>query len=83
MLIDYIQVAMKHSEFEKMEDGRWFGTIPQCAGLWADGDTREHCREELQSTLEDWILIKVRFGDAMPVIDGMDINPQPIYAEAN
>ena len=83
MLINYIQTAMRHAEFEQMENGRWFGTIPPFRGLWADGDTPEQCREELQSVLEDWILIKVRHGDTMPVIDGVDINPQPLYAEAD
>lgn len=83
MLIDYIQAAMRHAEFEKMENGKYFGTIASCRGLWADGDTVDQCREELRSVLEDWILVKVRFGDTMPVIDGVDINPQPVYAEAD
>ena len=83
MLIAYIQKAMLHAEFEQMEDGRFFGTIPACQGLWADGDTVEQCRAELQSALEDWILLKVGLGDTMPVIDGVDINAQPVYAEAD
>jgi predicted RNase H-like HicB family nuclease len=81
MLIRYIQAAMQHAKFEQMEDARYFATIPQCPGLWADGDTLESCRLELQSVLEDWILIKVRMGDSMPVIDTIDINPQPVEAD--
>ncbi|MBI2929540.1 MAG: type II toxin-antitoxin system HicB family antitoxin [Verrucomicrobia bacterium] len=83
MLISYIQAAMRHAEFEQMEDGRWFGTIPVCPGLWADGDTTDQCREELQSALDDWIFVKVRHGDTIPLIDGVDINPKPVYAEAD
>jgi len=83
MLIEYIQAAMQHAEFEQMEDGRFFGTIPLCPGLWADGDTVEATRETLREVLEDWILVKTRFGDEMPVIDGIDINPQPVDAEAD
>jgi len=83
MLMRYIQAAMEHAEFELMENGRYFGTIPPCRGLWAEGATLETCRQELQSTLEDWILIKVRHGDTLPVVDGVDINLQPEYAEAN
>jgi predicted RNase H-like HicB family nuclease len=83
MLMSYIEGAMRHADFERMEDGRWFGSIPLCPGLWADGDTRELCRSQLESALEDWILIKVRHGDTMPVIDGLDINPKPLYAEAD
>jgi len=83
MLLDYIQAALRHVELERMEDGRYFGTIPQCPGLWADGDSEEQCRINLRSVLEDWILLKVREGDKMPVINGIDINPQPVHAEAD
>ena len=83
MLIQYIQAAMRHAELEQTEDGRWFAKIPLCPGLWACGDSRQKSYQELESTLEDWILIKVRQGDTMPVIDGVDINPQPLYAEAD
>ena len=83
MLIEYIQAAMTHAEFEQMEDGRYFGTIPPCQGVWADGDTVDATRETLREVLEDWILVKARFGDEMPVIDGLDINPQPVHAETD
>ena len=74
---------MHRAHYELMESGRFFGSIPQCTGLWAEGETLEACREELQSTLEDWIMIKLRHGDRFEVIDGVDINPQPEYAEAD
>ena len=83
MLIEYIQAAMQHAEFEKMENGRCFGTIPPCQGVWADGEAVEDTRETLREVLEDWILVKARFGDEMPIIDGVDINPQPVHAEAD
>jgi hypothetical protein len=37
----------------------------------------------LASTLEDWLMIKLRFGDELPVVGGIDLNPQPAYAEAD
>jgi predicted RNase H-like HicB family nuclease len=83
MLLEYIQAAMREAHYEMMEDGRFFATIPSCQGLWADGDTLEAAREALQEVLEDWILIRTRHGDALPVIAGLDLNPQPAYAEAD
>ncbi len=82
MLTQYIQQAMRHAKYELMENGRFFARIPECPGLWAEGPTLEECREELQSTLEDWLMIKLRHGDRFQVIDGVDINLQPDYAEA-
>ena len=83
MITQYIHAAMALAEFELMENGRYFATIPVCEGLWAEGADPESARAELASTLEDWILVKVRFGDTMPVISGIDINPQPAYAETD
>jgi predicted RNase H-like HicB family nuclease len=83
MLTDYIRRAMRHARYELMENGRFFGYIPECPGTWGDGATLEECRDELQSVLEDWLMVGIRFGDALPVIDGIDLNPEPAYAEAN
>lgn len=74
---------MRQAKYELMENGRFFARIPDCPGLWAEAPTLEECREELQSTLEDWIMIKLRHGDQFDVIDGVDINPQPDYVEAD
>lgn len=83
MLTTYIQRAMAKAHYELMENGRFFGSIPECPGAWAHGTTLEQCREELQEVLEDWLLLKLRLGDQMPVLDGCDLNPQPEYAEAD
>lgn len=82
MIAEYIKSALRQAQYEKMESGRWFASIPVCPGCWAEGADIESSREELESVLEDWILIKIRHGDQMPVIDGHDLNPMPAYAEA-
>ena len=83
MLTIYIQQALRNAKYQLMEDGRIFGEIPVCPGTWAEGASLEQCREELQSVLEDWILVKARHGDRFPIIDGVDINPKPEYAETD
>ena len=72
MLTDYIYAAMRQAHYELMETGRFFGAIPPCQGCWGDGATLEACREELQGALECWILVGLRHGDTLPVIDGID-----------
>lgn len=84
MLTDYIREAMRLAHYELMENGRFFATVPSLRGLWAEGASLELSREELQSTLEDWITIKLRHNDDdFPSLNGIDLNPQPAYAEAD
>ena len=74
MLTDYIQAAMREAHYELMENGRFFGSIPSCKGAWADGVTLEETRTELQSVLEDWILVGFKLDHKLPVIAGININ---------
>ena len=72
MLLEYIQAAMAKAKYEILEDdGTYYSRIPGFKGVWANADTLEGCREELQSVLEDWILMAIRFGDRLPVVNGL------------
>jgi predicted RNase H-like HicB family nuclease len=68
MLTEYIEQAMRKAHYELMENGHFFATIPKCKGLWAEGQSLESCREELRSTLEDWLLLALQLGHLLPVI---------------
>ena len=73
----YIESALVHAEDEKLEDGTYSGRIPLCKGVIAFGKTLKECDKELQSTLEDWILVGLKLGHNIPVIDGYDLNKEP------
>jgi len=45
----------------------------------AFGATLSECKDELRSTLEDWILVGLKLGHPLPVIDGIDLNKEPTY----
>lgn len=79
MLVEYIQAAMDRARYEILpDDGSYYGRIPGFKGLWANARTLEDCRRELQSTLEDWILLGIRFGDRLPVVNGIKVKvPKP------
>lgn len=86
MLTAYIHAAMRHAHYEIIEDPKPFhGSIPECQSVWAAGETLEACREELQSVLEDWIVLGLRLGHPIPVIDGIAVAPEklePIHMRA-
>jgi predicted RNase H-like HicB family nuclease len=74
MLTKYIDKAMSKADYDKLEDGSYCGKIPQCPGTVAFGKTLYECENELKSALEGWLIVKIRHGDPLPVIDGVDLN---------
>ena len=77
-LTDYIQQAMAQAVYEDFDDGAVCGTIPSCWGVIAFGDTLPECQEELQSVLEDWMLVGMKLGHKLPVVSGIDLNLENI-----
>jgi predicted RNase H-like HicB family nuclease len=79
ILSDYIERAMSQAEYDKLEDGSFAGRIAPCKGVLAFGATLKECEDELRSTLEDWILVGLKLGHPLPVVDGIDLNKEPEY----
>ena len=79
ILTGYIDMALARAEYDKLEDGTFSGRIPGCKGVIAFGKTLRECETELQPTLEDWIFVGLKLGHPLPVIDGFDLNKEPVY----
>lgn len=75
MLTEYIRSALRQAEYSILEDGTFYGSIPGLKGVWANADTLSQCQEELQDTLEGWIVLGLHYQHHIPPIDGIDINP--------
>jgi len=78
VLTDYVDAGMRRVSVKPLEDGSFAGRIPGCLGLLAFADTPESCIDELRSTFEDWILVGLKFGDPLPILDGIDLNEVPV-----
>jgi predicted RNase H-like HicB family nuclease len=74
MLISYIDKAMSKAVYDKLEDGSFSGKIPKCPGVIAFGATLYQCEQDLKSSLEGWLIVKIRYGDKLPVIDSINLN---------
>ena len=74
MLSSYIQSAMYKAKYEILNDGSFYGEIPEFGGVYANTVTLESCREELKEVLEEWILLRVSRHLKLPIIDGIDLN---------
>lgn len=69
ILSDYLEQAISSAVYDKLEDGTFAGRIPICQGVITFGSTLRECENELRSTLEDWILLGLKLGHPLPVID--------------
>ena len=79
ILTEYVEQAMAHAVYDKLEDGTFSGRIPPCKGVVAFGTTLRECEEALRSTLEDWILVGLKLRHPLPVIASIDLNKVPSY----
>lgn len=64
-----IAEAMVLAEYEKLDDGSYGGRIPVCPGFIAFAPILAQCQQELQSVLEDWIVLGLKMGHSLPVIN--------------
>ena len=75
MLTKYIDAAMRRAVYEILpDDGSFYGEIPELRGVYANEDTLEKCRDELQSGLEGWIILGLELGHTIPELDGINLN---------
>ena len=74
MLTNYIRAAMHQARYEiLLDDGTFYGEIPGFNGVYANADTLEACREELEEVLEEWILFRVSRQLPLPVVEGIEL----------
>ena len=73
MLTEYIQAAMRCARYEILEDNEFYGEIPGFQGVFASAETLEDCREQLREVLEGWIVLGLRLGHLMPVVDDISL----------
>ena len=66
ILSHFVKKAMAKARYKLFPDSTYFGSIPGLRGVWANEDSLEDCRDELQAVLEDWLLIKLRNRGLIP-----------------
>ncbi len=74
MISDYIQAAMHRAQYELLEDDTFYAEIPGLDGVFANAETLEACRAQLQEVLEGWIILGLRLGHELPTLDGIKLD---------
>ncbi|MGB5933259.1 MAG: type II toxin-antitoxin system HicB family antitoxin [Anaerolineae bacterium] len=74
MLTEYIRAAMKKARYEILpDDNTFYGEIPGFDGVYANADTLEACRDELEEVFEEWIFFRISRNLSLPVVDGIEL----------
>ena len=74
MIREYIAKAMEKARYEILEeDGSYYGEIAECPGVYANAESLEACRKELEETLEEWLLLRIHKNLEIPSIDDRSI----------
>lgn len=74
MLREYVSAAMRRAHYEILEeDGTYYGEIPDVEGVYANAESLEACRDELEEVLEEWVLFRISRNLSVPVVDGIDL----------
>ena len=79
ILAGYIDCALSHAKYDKLEDGTFSGRILGSKGVITFGKSLRECENDLQSTLEDWIFVGLKLGHQLPVIDEFDLNKEATH----
>lgn len=81
-LSQYVEAALKQAEYERDEDGIVIAQVPGASGFFAQGDTFEEARENLQGVIEGNVLLALHLGLSIPNIAGVTIEERDAEAIA-
>lgn len=75
MLTYYIDNLIAQAKYEILEDDNsYYGEIPGIQGVWANKKTLIKCQQTLREVLEEWLLIKLRRNEKLPIIKKINLN---------
>ncbi|MEK7126077.1 MAG: type II toxin-antitoxin system HicB family antitoxin [Patescibacteria group bacterium] len=61
MIQNFIDTFLSQASYEMIDGGkRFYAEIKPLRGVWATGHTLEECRTNLLSSLEGWLIFRLR-----------------------
>lgn len=67
-LSKYVDGALKRAEYEKDEDGIVIAKVPGASGFFAQGNTFEDARADLQEVTEGNVILALQLGLEIPLV---------------
>lgn len=61
MIQDFITTNMNSASYELIDGGkRFYAEVKNLRGVWAVGKTLEECRHNLMTTIESWLILRLK-----------------------
>ena len=76
----HIEAALKLAQYERDEYDMTVATVPGALGFFAQGETYEEARSNLEEVIEGNILLALQLGWEIPSIPGVEIQEQDVKA---
>lgn len=80
LLSRYVEEALKLAEYERDENGVVIAKVPGASGFFAQGDTFEEARENLQDVIEGNVLLALQLGFDIPALEGVSVEERDVEA---
>jgi predicted RNase H-like HicB family nuclease len=69
---EFVNTTMTLAQYERDEEsGVWCAFVDELPICWSQGDTVEDARRVLHEVVEEWLVLSLEQGDAIPVIKGL------------
>jgi len=66
MISRYVQEALHRAAYSVVDGNTYCATVPGLPGVIATGRSLEACRDQLAEVVEEWLLVRVARGLAIP-----------------
>ena len=76
MIREYVDHALRRAHYDKIEDGTFCAEVAELQGVLATGGTLEECRDQLAEVVEEWVLVRVARGLAVPPLGDIEVKVQ-------
>ena len=73
MITRYVARALDRAQYRVLDDGSFAATVRGLRGVIATGAALEACRSELTEVVEEWVLVHIAKGLAIPSLDGATV----------
>ena len=78
MIRQYVEAALQRASYEKSEDGTFYGEVPGFQGVLTTGKTPEEFRNRLAEVVEEWVLVRVARGLAVPRLGNFEVKVKKV-----